>query len=362
MQRLRVLILLAAAWLLGAAEGQPPPGRVPPGERMAPLKLMALKPGATALAPLDLAASIGRRPVVICYFLLGEALGEEALLHVQELAETELKGKADVYGAMKLGQRITIGQVAERLSLLGITLPVIVEEDLVLGGALGLTMAPAITLIDGSGTLRIADAKSLRQTVAPGLTMADAIRAAAKRGAVPTVARLPRYFPANELIGEQFPDFILKRFKSTERIKLSEVVARAKADGKITAVFFWHPDCKHCKKAMPGIVTGFHSYRKWLEIVSVSDLKNANEVVNAEDTIRAHKIPFPVLEDEGRRITDLYKVVSTPTMIFVRPDGVIDSVYTSGEANYVPIFSSRIQSILKAGRKYEGKAAGRSGS
>jgi peroxiredoxin len=167
---------------------------------------------------------------------------------------------------------------------------------------------------------------------------------------VPQSLRLPRYYPSEELVGEQFPDFILKEFKGDKRVKLSDYVK----EDRVTALLFWHPNCKQCKTAMPGIVTGANSYAKWLDIISVVSLKNSDEARNAEDTIRAHKMEFPVLEDEGKRVKDLYKVLSTPTMFFIRPDGVIDSVYTKGDVNYVPVFSVRIRKILKVGLEYEG--------
>ena len=100
---------------------------------------------------------------------------------------------------------------------------------------------------------------------------------------------------------------------------------------------------------MPGIMVGYNAYKKWIDLVSVVDLKNADEIRNAEDTIRAHKITFPVLQDEDRRITDLYKVVSTPTFVFLKPDGAVDSVYTSGDVNFVTVFSAKIASLLGVG-------------
>ncbi len=350
MQRLRILTLLAALAAMAAEQPAPPAGPVAPGSPFPPMTVQALMPGASELSPVDLGASLGKRPIVVLYFVLGESLGEEGFLHMEALAG-KLGDKAAVYGAINLGRRFTLAEAVDRLTLLGATIPVIVEQDLTLARSLGVAAAPSINLIDAKGVFRIREAKSLKQDVSRGMTMSGAIESAARGGPTPTVARLPRYYPANELVGEPFPDFILKRFQSTERIKMSDVAGKAGGEGRITALLFWHPNCPHCKRAMPGIVTAWHSYEKYVEVLSVANLANANEERNAADTIRAHGMGFPVLVDEGKRVSELYKVVSTPTMFFIRPDGIVDSVYTSGNANYVPVFSSRIQAILRDGGK-----------
>lgn len=356
MQRLRVLIAVAivAASAASATVAQEETARVDPGAPFPPMTVQVLPAGGTALRPLNLGTVIGKSPILICYFLLGEAQSEDVFTQVQEMAGKDLKGKVTVYGATRLNRNLSLEATIDRLSILGGGMPVIIEEEPALGRALGISQVPSLSLIDAAGVLRITLARSLKQPVAARTTMTQAVMSAAARGPVPTVTSLPRYYPANELVGEQFPDFILKQFGGPERVKMSDRVGKGLNQGKITALLFWHPNCKHCKRAMPGVVAGLHSYAKYLDVVSIVDLKDEAETRNCQDTVRAHKIEFPVLEDEGRRITDMYKVISTPTMFFLRPDGVVDSVYTSGNVNYVPVFSSRIQSILGVGRGASG--------
>jgi peroxiredoxin len=353
MQRLRVLILASLASLaltpasLGAhaftLAGESGPAAVAPGMPFPPMKVRALHPGDSDPKALDLGASLGKRPVVICYFSLGEPAGEETLLTVQKLAEGQAKGSADFFGATKPGKRFPLEQAVTRLSLLGVSIPVIVDEGFALGAALGVSSAPAISLIDAEGVLRVPEAKSLKQLVQGTGSMADAIAAAIMRRTVPTVRQLPRYYPVNELVGGKYADFTLKTFKGTERVKLSDHVGKGK---KLTGLLFWHPNCTHCKVAMPSIMTAYRTYQKLLDFVSVVDIKNADEARNAQDTIKAHGLTFPVLEDEANRVHDLYKVVSTPTFVFVKPDGTVDSAYTSAEANYFTVIQARIRAVL----------------
>lgn len=350
MQRLRILtiiFLLVLAAAAGVTAQAPAPG-AERGAKFSPVKTLALMPGEAITSPLEIGGPALKRPVVICYFIVGEPLGEQTLLDLQTLAQGELKGKIDLYGATRVGVKLSEVEVAKRLLLLSVSIPVVVEEALELGSALWVTSAPSISLIDAMGVLRITDAKGLHQAVGPDLTLAQAMRNAAAGKPVPTAGKLPRYYPANEMVGRKCPDFILKQFEGTASMKLSDVLARNNGrEKRVTVLFFWHPNCKHCKKIMPGIVSGYSSYSRYLDIMSVTDLKNADEERNATDTIRVHKLTFPVLKDEGRRISDLFKVVSTPTVFFIKPDGTVESVYTrTDEINYLAVFSAKIQSIL----------------
>ncbi len=355
MQRLRVLILAsmvamiaslgAHAWFLAGESG---PAAGEPGKPFPPMRVRALYPGEADPKALDLGASLGKLPVIICYFMLGEPAGEETLLTVQQMANGPVKGGADFFGATRPGKKFTIGQAVTRLALLGVSIPVIVDERFELGAALGVAQAPAISLIDAEGVLRINEAKSLMQLVRGRASMADAITAAVRRKPIPTVKELPRYYPVTELVGTRYSDFTLKTFKGTDRVKLSDHVGsdHVGKEKKLTGLLFWHPNCTHCKVALPSIMTAYRRYQKLLDFVSVVDIKNADEARNAEDTIKAHGLTFPVLEDEGRRVHDLYKVVSTPTFIFVKPDGTVDSAYTSADVNYFTVIQARIRAVL----------------
>ena len=351
MQRLRVLIPAVALAAVTQIPAQAV--RVAPGAPFPTLKLRALSPAGPEASPLDLAGVLGKKPLVVCYIALGEPLGEEALMGLQERARGAWKGRVEAVGALRPGGGMSTAQVRERLSRMGVEIPVVVDDDFTLGAALGFTTAPSFSLVDARGTLRIADARSLKQELLPGGRLEQAIDSAARGGEVPTVARLPRYYPANELVGEISPDFTLAQLEGAARVKLSELLA-AGGGKKIVALFFWHPDCKDCKQAMPGIVVGWQTYNKYIDLVSVVALKNADEVRNAQETIRAYSMTFPILEDEGRRVTDLYKVVSTPTMVFIKPDGKVDSVYTAGEVNYLPVFSAKLRSILGVASQLRG--------
>src|SRR5437867_11966817 len=125
MQRLRILIAtialvpLALPGLSRGEEAQAPPAAAPAavlaGDKVPSLKLKALFPGDKEPKALDLGVSLGRKPVVICYIVLGESLGEEGFLSVQKLIRDQLKAKVDFFGATRLGKKVTLPMAVERI-------------------------------------------------------------------------------------------------------------------------------------------------------------------------------------------------------------------------------------------------------
>ena len=320
------------------------------GQPVAPRVVHVLRPDTNTVEALDLATIISKQPLAICYTLLGEPIGEEELKRFQVLADEQaraagqLGSRIEFMGAIRISERFPVETASARLAELGITMPVIMEERLDFGRALGATSTPSISLIDAGGILRIADARNLKQEVSFEKSVSDALWHVARGGQMPTVLKLKRYYPVNDLKNKPVPDFTLTRFKGTERVTLSDHVGDGK---KLTAILFWHPNCRQCKTVMPSIMAGYRAFRSELDIVSVVNIEDEFEARNTEDTIKAHGITFPVLEDENKLVTNQFFIVSTPTMIFVRPDGIVDSAYTSGNANYLPIMRARIKAVLK---------------
>ncbi len=350
MRHVQTLVFLLLATACAAAVAQETAsGPVLPGDPFPALAVRVLSPGAAEPRPLDLSELIGKRPIVLVQFAIGNGAGEGMLLRLQEMS-SDLAADAAVMGVTRAQGGEAVARAATRLGALGVRLPVIVEEgprlDLLLGG----TRSPVISLIDHKGILRIARAGGLKQKVGAGVDMGQAIRSAAARGPVPTAGRLERYQPAEDLIGERFPDFKLKTLGTGEEMALSKIVGKAQ---RVTALLFWHPDSVESFHIMSGVVSGAASYHKWIDVISVADLKDAQEVTRATEFVKKSMMSFPVLKDEGRKTQDRYMVNSLATMFFIRPDGIIDSVYTGTNVNYVPVFSVRIRRILKVGKEYE---------
>ena len=349
----RLLMILAVVCVgssvVARQDSSAPVQPVQPGQAFPPLMLQVLEPGAPAPRPLDFAKLLGKRPIVLVQFGIGSGAGEGIVLSLQEMG---LKGDIALMGAIQADSPERVATARRRLTTLGIKLPVIVQDGPTLGLLLGGTKT-AITLIDHKGVLRVAGAGGLKQKIGDGPDVEHAIRSAAAREPVPTAGPLPAYQSADDLIGERFPDFALKALTG-EEVTLSKIVGKAQ---RVTAVLFWHPDSKESFQIMSGVVAGVASYNKWIDVISVADLRNEDEVKRAREFAKTNGMTFPVLKDEERKVQARYRIGTLATMFFIRPDGIVDSVYTGTNVNYVPIFSVRIRRILKVGKEYEGGAA-----
>jgi peroxiredoxin len=311
------------------------------GKPVPPRRVEVLFPGLSTLTEIDLGAYLGVNPVVICYTALGSKNGDSALQAVHRMAHGDIQG-VDFFGAIRLGNA-TVEDAARMLAGLEVEIPVIVDETFELGTALAATTAPSISVIDSKGILRIADARDLTHPITDTASVADAIWQLARGGDLPTVMSLPRYYPVTDLVGVPVPDFSLARFGADDRVSLTDYVGQ---EGKVLGIFFWHPNCPQCKTVLPGLMAALKAYGGAINMVSVVHIEDENEGRNCQDTILALGIAFPVLVDQDRSVGNLFKIISTPTMVIVGPDGIVDSVYTSGKANYLPIFKARISDLL----------------
>ena len=314
------------------------------GEKFPALTLTVLPPKSEKTAPLDLAADLGKRPVVFVYFLLTSPVSEEVMTEVFQFAEKEAKGKVAVYPVVRLGKRFEITELAERMRLLGVDAPVITDEEGRLQKILGVGSVPSIALIDGTGALCFVRASSLKHPILGEVDVRESIRIAARGEEPPTVFNQMPYFPASDLVGERFRDFVLPEHGSGRDLRLADHVK----EGRLTALLYWSPACRFSRWTMPAFVAGHRTYGgKYLDLISVVRGAGSADVGKYADE---NKIAFPILDDRGKRFTSLYRVVSTPTLILIRPDGIVDSVYTDGKVNYFPVLMTKIRTlVLKPG-------------
>ncbi len=59
-----------------------------------------------------------------------------------------------------------------------------------------------------------------------------------------------------------------------------------------------------------------------------------------------NKFVFPTLVDRDLKISNLYQVTSTPTILFIGPDGVVDSVMLSTADDFGAIANQKKKELL----------------
>jgi len=323
-----------------------PPGageKLTPGKPFPPLTVQILRPGAGRPEPLDLPAGAGARPFLLAYFMMGYSVSEEIVSEVQHFVTEEAGGKVALYPVVRLGGRYEITELVEKMRLLGLESPVLLDEDGRLQRALGVTLTPHMALIDGSGVLCFTGASSLKQPILGEVDLREAIRMAARGENPPVVPGLAYHYPAVDLVGERFRDFTLPAVVGGQDVRLSDHVK----PGRVTALLYWSVWSRYSRQAIPSLAAGFKAYRdKYLELISVVRLKPGETRDAVEKVISGYEIEFPVLEDRGRRFTTLYRAISTPTLIIIRPDGIVDSVYTSGKADLYSVLLAKMRVLV----------------
>ena len=180
--------------------------------------------------------------------------------------------------------------------------------------------------IDTEGKLRLANAGSLRQTLEYQMDLEAAIRRVASGRTLGTYGSMPRYFPVEELVGKKCPDFEAPLVDGGDVKTWYQMID----PNKINVLFFWAVDCGHCRASLPGVNDWLRSQPEGINFVGVPNVPNEALKIQTTEYCRNQEFAFPNLMDETREIADLYKIVSTPTYLVIRGDGVIDSVYTTG--------------------------------
>jgi peroxiredoxin len=351
MQRLlttRILLIVAAiatAVAPAVAQGAP---RVEPatfGELFPAATYGNLNPGVGA-ARIDLADVLGKKPVVLYYFIPKNLRSEEMFAEVQDLVEQAGQGKVALYGVTALKSGQDPAPSTERIQELGISVPVLMDADFRLGQILQVQSVPSITMIDAEGHLRLTNAASPKQDLEYKMNVADGLRRLATTGSIGTYGALPRYDPAVELVGSAAPDFVAPGTDGVVR-KWSTLVDPR----KLNVLIYWSVECPHCRKTLPEINAWVVKNGDGINIVSVAKAESEAVKIRTREFTNLYQMAFPTLLDVDSKIFDAYQVSATPTLFVVTPDGVVESLL-SANGDFGEQMTAKVKDLLpvKSGR------------
>jgi peroxiredoxin len=320
------------------------------GETFPAWKIGNFNEGAGGAARIDLSRVIGKRPVVLFYWIAGNSRADQVFVELQALADELGPSKIILYGVATERPGKGAPEIKRRIKELKIHVPVLNDEGFRMGQLLRIRYVPSISVLDAGGALRLANAGSLKQTLEYKMDVASAIRRVAETGSVGTYGALPKYYPVKELVGQKCPGFEAPLLDKEGTLRWPGQLE----PGKLNVLAFWSVDCPHCKVSLP-------EFDAWLkkrpaQYNVVSAVKAPNEAVRTKtlEFCSFHEFSFPTVVDVDRSISDKYMVTSTPTYVIVGPDGVVDSVVLSGDAD--------LPGALEASRKNLSKSSKSSGS
>jgi hypothetical protein len=154
-------------------------------------------------ATVDLAAYLGKKPIVFFYWMAGNQRSEKILQDTQAVVD---KAGADKVAFLSVASAAfgstDVGPVKERIVALKLKTPVLNDEGFRVLQELNVHAVPNIAIVDADGKLRMSNGGSLTQSLEYKLDVEGAIRRLASTGRIGTYGALSTYYPVTELVGK----------------------------------------------------------------------------------------------------------------------------------------------------------------
>jgi peroxiredoxin len=344
-----VLMTIGVACTSGPAEAQgapdKPPGQSSPGrfgEPFAAGTFDNVNQQAGGPAKIDLGASLGKTPVVLFYWIAGNPRADKIFQQLQELVLDLGSDKLNLFGVVYQRSERDEEAVADRVVSLDIKVPVLNDTDFALGKRLQVQSVPNVSIFDALGRLRLTNGASLVQELEYKMDLGAAIRRVAETGSLGTYGYLATYQPVEELIGKPCPDFEAPLLTDRVAKRWSSMLA----DDKVNVLIFWSVDCPHCRESLPEINSWLKTHGEGVNVISAAKVTSEATRIKTQEFCEYNGFVFPTLIDQDLQIAQLYSVTSTPTILFIRPDGVIDSVSVSAVQDFGKLVEEKKKNLL----------------
>lgn len=338
------LVLLTEAATPAAAPPSPasPAQPVAFGDRFPAGAFDNVNAGVGGPASINLGEVIGRKPVVLCMWSVGHHRSEQVFQELQALTQEIGPQKVALYGILPEGANKDRDAVRQKLQAMKIIVPVLVDSNYRFTYGLGVLRPPFVAVLDKEGMLRLGGGASLKQTLEYKMTLEDGIRRVANTGALGTYGMLRDYYPAVEMVGKKVPEFEITGLDGKPRRWSGILDAR-----KPTVLVFWAVTCPHCQKMLPHLNEWLKANPEDVNLVTVAAAPNETVRTKTQEFTTQQGFVFPVLVDPEMKLNDIFLIVSTPTMVIVRPDGVVDSVLTLLDQSFAKTLEAKSKELSR---------------
>jgi thiol-disulfide isomerase/thioredoxin len=96
----------------------------------------------------------------------------------------------------------------------------------------------------------------------------------------------------------------------------------------------WSVDCPHCRQSLPEIDAWVKEHPNAVNVVSAAFVDDDATETKTREYCSSNAFAFPTLVDRDRSAREQFRVTSTPTIVIIRPDGVVDSVLLTGYGDF----------------------------
>jgi thiol-disulfide isomerase/thioredoxin len=335
------VVLLGDAFAQEGARVEP----IPPGGQFPAGSYGNLNAGADGPSRIDLGQYLGRKPVILHYWIPFNTRSEETFTQLEELVREIGADRLVLLGVAVPRPGRDEKEIGQRLQSLGIKTPVLNDAGFEIGKRLLVRSVPNITIIDAKGKMRLSNGASLAQVLGYKVDLAQAIRRTAESGELLNYGYLDAYHPVRELEGQPCPDFKAPLVKTSVEQRWHSMLD----DSKVNVLIFWSVNCQHCRKSLPEINDWLESNADGVNVVSCASADTDEVKSKTREFCQLNEFSFPTLIDESSEIGNLYKITSTPTIVIIGPDGVVDSAIVSGYADFGSKMEEKKKKLLGAG-------------
>ena len=119
------------------------------------------------------------------------------------------------------------------------------------------------------------------------------------------------------------------------------------ASDKVNVLIFWSVDCPHCKATLPKLNDWLKGHTEGMNVISAARVTDDATKARTAEYCKISSFSFPTFVDKDMQIGAIYQVVSTPTIVVIRPDGIVDSVLLSGETDLGAALEAKKRELLK---------------
>jgi peroxiredoxin len=314
------------------------------GEPVPAAKFVNLNPASKQPATINLSDMLGKKPIVFVYWMASNPRSEKILLETQAAIDAIGPEKVELLSAAAPPYGSTdTGPLKARAEALKLKMPVLYDEGFRLLQELNVRAVPNITIVDREGKLRLTNGGSLKQVLEYKLDVEGAIRRVATSGKLGTYGMLQTYYPVTELVGKKCPDFDAPLVNDAVPRSLASMLSST----KVNVLVFWSVDCPHCKTSLPKLNDWLKDHQDGMNVISAARVTDDATKIRTAEYCKISGFVFPTFVDKDMQIGGTYMVISTPTVVVIRPDGVVDSVLLSGETDLGQALEAKKREILK---------------
>ncbi|MGD8831925.1 MAG: TlpA disulfide reductase family protein [Pseudomonadales bacterium] len=139
-------------------------------------------------------------------------------------------------------------------------------------------------------------------------------------------------------ISDAAPDFTLKSLEGSN-LRLDEY------RGQVVLLNFWASWCGPCRQEMPLLDRLHHRYED--TGFAVIGVNVEGDAAPAQGIVDQTQVTFPILIDDGQKVSEMYNLQAMPSTVVIDRDGVVRYIhlgYKPGdEAKYVEVVKELIR-------------------